>query len=645
MNSILQGSIYHQRLTPVEHGFTYPFFFLALDLDHMPSTRLFGYGRRRLLSIRDSDYLDAAPEPLAVKARRFLGQPVERVILCTAPRIAGYVFNPVSFYLGYDSANRITGALAEVNNTFGERHVYILQHPVTGPDGTVRFTTQKAFHVSPFNDRLGEYQFRLNADAGQIAIHVDIAREGRIVFKSGMAGRVSGAITDRLLLRALLRYPWQHLLTLPRIHWQAAKLYFGKKLRYYPKPAPASTMTITMSPPTLIEKTGQTIFNRLFRRVTHGQLVMTMPDGSSRTYGTPAPDADAVLQVKDHTFFRRILLNGDIGLGEAYMYGQWDSPDVTGFLSYLIRNRDELKNGEFITSKISWLANRLTHLRRPNTKRNSPRNISAHYDLSNEFFALFLDPTMMYSSAIFTSPSDTLEQAQRHRMSVLIDKLDLSPEHHVLEIGSGWGGFAIEMARQRGCRVTSITVSREQLELARQRVRDAGLEDRVSIEFCDYRDAAGAYDRVVSIEMLEAVGHEHFDDYFASIHRVLKPGGRVVLQVITIAHERYDAYRRSVDWIQKYIFPGGLIPSVQILKESMARVSPHFTIADLEDIGPHYATTLRRWSENLAAVRDRLTSMGYDDVFYRTWQYYFSYCEAGFITKALADMHIVVERK
>jgi len=199
------------------------------------------------------------------------------------------------------------------------------------------------------------------------------------------------------------------------------------------------------------------------------------------------------------------------------------------------------------------------------------------------------------------------------------------------------------MARQAGCRVTSITISEQQLKLARERVAAAGLQDRVSIEFRDYRDVQGAFDRVVSIEMLEAVGHEHFDSYFQTIDRVLKPGGRAVIQVITIPHERYDSYRNSVDWIQKHIFPGGHLPSVEALAESMAR-STRLRIAGQDDIGPHYAPTLRQWSANLAAARDRLSAMGYDDVFYRTWQYYFSYCEAAFATRTLGNHHLTLER-
>jgi len=646
---IYTGNIYHNRLQPRGHAFRYPSFFCALELDSLhetdSSSKLVGYNRKRLLSFFDSDYLDKPDRSLAEKIRKYLNHPdINRLVLVTVPRTFGYVFNPVSFYLGYDRDQHLIGAVAEVNNTFKERHVYVLDQPQADEQGYIHFRTAKAFHVSPFNDRKGDYLFRFKDEDGRMEVHIDIERDGQVVFRSGLVGPKSLPISDKAVLKTLVRFPFQNLLTIPRIHAQAFHLYFRKKMEYFPKPGPTSAMTIKYSPPALLEKFGMVVFRRLLRQVRVGTISICLPDGSRQTYGVPGTGFAVELQVKDYSFFRRILLDGDIGLGEAYMYGQWETPDLTALISFLIANRDSFQNGELKTSSINWLFHRIKHVFRSNTKRMSIKNIGAHYDLSNEFFSLFLDPTMLYSAAVFSSPDENHEQAQRNKMKAIIEKAGIQSHHHVLEIGSGWGGFAIEMARSTGCRVTSITISQEQLKLARQRVRDAGLEDRVSIELCDYRDVQGNYDRIVSIEMLEAVGHEHFGTFFQTIEDHLNPDGIAVLQVITIPHERYDAYRTSVDWIQKHIFPGGHLPSVEALKEAMANNS-RLIVQQMDNIGIHYARTLQLWRDNLVSQKEKLTSMGYDEVFYRTWLYYFSYCEAAFATRTLGNHHLVLTRK
>jgi len=644
---IYRGSVYHNRIQPTGHAFHYPIFFFGFDVDSLAEAdrlRLFGYNRRAIFSLRDRDYLDQPGETLATKCRRYMTDPfITRMMLITVPRVFGYAFNPVSFYLGYSSDGKLIAMLAEVNNTFDERHLYPLALPSTDAAGYLHFQAAKAFHVSPFNDRMGDYQFRVKQEGDGLEIHVDITRNGQTVFQSGIVARTSSPLTDRSLLGTIIRFPFQNVLTVPRIHFQAARLYFQKKMRYFPKPGPESIMTIKTAPPTMIEKIGIRVFNGLLANVQVGSIAITTPDGVTRHYGPGENGPNAALRITDYTFYRRILLDGDIGLGEAYMYGQWETKDLTGVISFLIANRDAFENGEFATSRLNGMIQRLMHLLRSNSKRRSQKNISAHYDLSNDFFKQFLDPTMMYSSAVYPSPDATLEQAQRHKLQILIRKADIRPEHHVLEIGSGWGAMAIEMARTIGCRVTSITISEKQLKLARERVSAAGLEDKVSIEFCDYRDVKGSFDRVVSIEMLEAVGHEYFDTYFSTIDRVLKPGGRAAIQVITIPHHRYSAYKNSVDWIQKHIFPGGHLPSVEALEASMQRVTT-LRISEKEDIGPHYATTLAQWRTNLINQRNELEKMGYDSVFFRTWIYYFSYCEAGFATPTLGNHHLIITR-
>ncbi|MBN2704042.1 MAG: class I SAM-dependent methyltransferase, partial [Pontiellaceae bacterium] len=268
----------------------------------------------------------------------------------------------------------------------------------------------------------------------------------------------------------------------------------------------------------------------------------------------------------------------------------------------------------------------------------------AHYDLGNDFYQLFLDnETMMYSAALFQSPEESLPLAQKRKIHRLAELADIREDHHVLEIGCGWGGFAIETAKQTGCRVTGITISEEQYKFAKKRVAQEGLENRVSIELCDYRDLQGRFDRIVSIEMLEAVGHAFYGTFFSTCDRLLNPGGRVALQVITIPDQRYDGYRANPDWIQKHIFPGGMLPSLTELSKAMTQHSA-FTVEHLDNIGVYYAETLRRWRSAFEAKREELLQLGYDETFQRKWIYYLCYCEAGFQTRFTNNLHLVLTR-
>jgi cyclopropane-fatty-acyl-phospholipid synthase len=287
---------------------------------------------------------------------------------------------------------------------------------------------------------------------------------------------------------------------------------------------------------------------------------------------------------------------------------------------------------------------KLRYLARPNNRPGSRRNIRRHYDLSNDFFRTFLDDSMAYSCAIFQDPDDSLETAQQRKFQAVIAKAHLGPGDHLLEIGCGWGGFAIAAARRTGCKVTGITISREQYRLARQRVQAAGLQHRIRILLRDYRDLRGRFDKIVSIEMLEAVGHGYYGAFFKQLDRLLAPGGIAVLQSITIPDQRYEAYRRSHDWIQKHIFPGGLLPSLTVLTRTMTRHS-RLMVEAVENIGPHYAATLAAWRRRFVANRERVTEMGFDRVFQRKWIYYLGSCEAGFAERVLGDLQLVLTRE
>ncbi|MCB1071120.1 MAG: DUF1365 family protein [Kiritimatiellae bacterium] len=648
---LIHGHISHIRLEPEKHAFSYPVFFLSVDLDEIDELdrthRLFRHNRWGLLAIHDRDYLEPDTRSIADKARakfEAAGLPLPaRIQLITCPRFLGYLFNPVSFYYGLDAHGRLLGGLAEVNNTFGERNLYLLRDPQPAPSPYLaHFTAGKNFHVSPFNDLEGTYHFHFGPLQDTVDVRVDLEKKGRDVFKSQWQGKAI-PLSDRSIVRTVSRYPLSGLLTMARIHWQAAILYFRKRLPFYTKPVPTSPTLLRKPEPTRLERRVCRLFLDRLSKCHRGSLHLTLPDGGEHRFGNDPSACEAHWQVRDHHFFRRLATAGDIGVGEAFMAGEWTSKDPANVLKFLVLNLDQLEvpglKAKLMTALVHWFQHRMN----ANTRYRSRRNIQAHYDLSNDFFKLFLDPSMMYSSAVFADARQSLEQAQQYKIRELIRKARIESHHHVLEIGSGWGSFALEAARLTGCRVTSITLSEEQLALARERARLEGLDDRVTFELRDYRDLQGQYDRVVSIEMIEAVGHAYLGSYFQAIDRALKPNGIVVLQAITIPDQRYEAYRKNPDWIQKYIFPGGHLPSLTSLSIAMTQHS-RLGVEALENIGPHYARTLRCWREAFNRKAEQVKALGFDETFIRMWNYYLSYCEAAFATRSLNTLHLVITR-
>lgn len=376
----------------------------------------------------------------------------------------------------------------------------------------------------------------------------------------------------------------------------------------------------------------------------HGSIVI-VEGGARRHYGTRTDRCplEAVVQVHDARFWSELAFGGSIGAGEAYMEGYWSADDLTALVRVLLQNRDVLDGMETGLARLTAPLQKSLHWLNRNTRKGSRRNIAAHYDLGNDFFSLFLDPTMMYSSAIFERPEMTLEEAQRARLDRICRKLELKPGDHLLEIGTGWGALAIHAAQRYGCRVTTTTISREQFGHARERVAAAGLADRVTLLLEDYRDLRGRYDKLVSIEMIEAVGHSFYDVYFRQCGRLLGDKGLMLLQAITIADQRYAAARRSVDFIQRHIFPGSTIPSVSVMLDSLTR-STDMKLVHLEDIGPHYATTLRKWRENFLAGLDKVRALGYPERFVRMWEFYLCYCEGGFEERAIGDVQMLLAK-
>ena len=356
------------------------------------------------------------------------------------------------------------------------------------------------------------------------------------------------------------------------------------------------------------------------------------------------PDGLAVrIEVLDPGFYRAAAAQGSVGVGEAYMDGLWRCDDLVALVRLLVINRDRLDAMETGLARFGGWLLRGWHALRRNTRAGSRRNIAAHYDLGNDLFELFLDKSMMYSSAIFADESESLETAQWRKLERICRKLDLQPGDHLVEIGTGWGGLAVHAASRFGCRVTTTTISKEQHALAVQRVAAAGLSDRVTVLLEDYRDLQGQYDKLVSIEMVEAIGHQYLDTYLAKCASLLKPEGLALIQAITIEDHRYQQALGSVDFIKRFIFPGSFIPCVSALTGAAARASD-LRLVNLEDIGPSYALTLRHWRQRFMDRLDEVRRQGYDERFIRMWEFYLCYCEGGFMERSIGDVHLLLAR-
>jgi cyclopropane-fatty-acyl-phospholipid synthase len=378
-------------------------------------------------------------------------------------------------------------------------------------------------------------------------------------------------------------------------------------------------------------------------RLRVGCLTVVLPDGTRRVFGDGASPDQGQIHIHDRAALVRMLVGGETGLGEAYVDGLWSSPDLAALLRVAALNRDALALSTGWWRAPVQLRRTVGHRLRRNTQRQSRRNIAQHYDLGNDFYRLFLDETMTYSSAVFASPDQSLADAQRNKYRLMAQGAGLVRGQHVLEIGSGWGGFALYAAGELGCRVTSITISKEQHELARERVRAAGLEHLVDIQLRDYREITGTYDAIVSIEMLEAVGAEYFETFFRACDAALMPGGKMSLQSITFPDAAYETQRRGANWIQTYIFPGGLCPSLAVIERSLH--DTRLLIRGVVDIAPHYARTLDAWRARFLGQLEAVRQMGFDDRFIRMWEYYLALSETGFATGISQDLQIVFEKR
>lgn len=400
--------------------------------------------------------------------------------------------------------------------------------------------------------------------------------------------------------------------------------------------------TIATSPPTVTDRLARTLFYTLVARIIHGRL--TIVDGlETRSFGPQESELSAQLHILNQKFYQKIILGGSIGAGEAYVDGLWDSDDLTNLIRIMALNIELINS---IEQRYSWLfqpINIIRHRLNSNSQKGSKKNILSHYDLGNEMYQSFLDSTMMYSSAIFTETAATLEKAAENKLELICKKLDLQRTDRLIEIGTGWGGFALYAAEKYGCHVTTTTISEAQHREAAKRIKARGLEHKITLLKTDYRELSGQFDKLVSIEMIEAVGKKYLPGFFEKCSSLLKQDGKMLIQAITIRDQNYQQYANSVDFIQKHIFPGGFLPSntkmLDIITEKTDMV-----VRGLDDFGFDYARTLVHWRKRFNSSFDKIRKFGFDDKFKRLWNFYLCYCEGGFRERTISVVHLIATK-
>lgn len=406
----------------------------------------------------------------------------------------------------------------------------------------------------------------------------------------------------------------------------------------------ADIVSVAAKSPSLLAQLGRKLLLGQLSKLEHGSLRIVEPGGDHR-FGKRTPDCDlaVTVHVDSVQFFADVAFGGTVGAGEAYIRGLWKCDDLTALVRIFLRNRDLMNgmDGRWAVFTKPFL--KAFHTLNRNSKEGSARNISAHYDLGNDLYELMLDETMMYSCALYPRPEASLHEAQVAKLDAICQKLALTPQDHLVEIGTGWGGLAIHAATNYGCRVTTTTISREQHDYAKAKIERLGLTNRITLLFQDYRDLHGEYDKLVSIEMIEAVGADFLETYLAKCSSLLKPDGIMLLQAITLQDQFYERALGQVDYIQRFIFPGSFIPSITAITTAACEATD-LKVSHLEDIGPHYATTLRHWRDRFFANLPAVRKLGLNDSFVRLWEFYLCYCEGGFMERALGDVHILLSK-
>ena len=663
------GTVVHGRKDPVKHAFSYPVAWYAFDVDELSTLdreiSWLGHNRFSAASIRDGDYLKKGNSPIRIKVEALLEEygiekSPTRILVLTTPKLLGWAFNPVSFYYIYDEQEAAKESiedakpfcyLAEVNNTYEERTIYVFDSKDgVEKNGAVSFTIPKHFHVSPFYDETGEYHVSFSPLGKDIDIHFNLHRPNEAPFTARMWG--SGKkLSEMNHPAALLKYGARMALTLPRIYWQAMRLLFEKRLPLFKKPNPLipmetkKTVTLRAEPCSWFDSICRSLIRPVLQKLQIGQLRFIYPDGSTEYYGDANASHNHIgeIHLRNYKFFWRLIHSGGIGFGESFVDGDWTTPDLTQCMKVILDNDRYMHESKFNLLKPVRYFHRISHWFKRNTKENSQQNISDHYDLGNKMFSLFLDDTMAYSSAVYSSSTTTLHEAQLCKLNGILKKARVEAGDRVLEIGCGWGELMAIAAKDFGATVTGVTLSTEQKKIAEEKMASRGIADQVQIQLRDYRDVQGTFDKIVSVEMIEAVGKDYLGSFFHTIDRVLAPNGVCVLQVIAYADPYYKEYLGRQDWIQKHIFPGSHLPSLTALCEAMAKNS-NLVVDNIENRASDYARTLAEWRIRFNLETKELAAAGYDERFQRAWNFYLSSCEAEFATRWLSLYQIVLTR-
>ena len=644
MCKLIIGHTEHNRVNT--NKFKYPLYMLEVDtsqLKQLNAKTLIGYNQTNLLSIHDSDFLYDNNKSIDEKIRPILKeykrhQSIEKTILITIPRFIKKTFRPVNFFLSYDKHNELIGMIAEVTNTYKESYFY----KVEKNEQSKRIIIDKEFHVSPFFEEKGSYEFNIIDNHNTFEVHMNYEIDGKKIFYANFVGK-KYELTKKMIAKITIQYPLTCLLVYPRILYQAAILKFKKKLNHFSKPNLPKNNVLRHQPVTMFQNIVLKKLRNNGKKIKFGQCNITFPNIEPIHLGNKKNGIQANINVQSMSFLKSVQTSGEIGLGESYMKGEWTSNKPANVIAFMIENKKQLDksfNGVFYKT----ISNIIKHRKKHNSKKNSKKNIQEHYDLGNDFYKLFLDNTMIYSSGLFKNKKDTLEDSQKQKVDTLISKLNIKENDHVLEIGSGWGYTALTLAQQYKCKVTTITLSHEQKKYTEELIKKNNCDHLITVKIEDYRTVKGEFDAIISIEMIEAVGHKYLSNYFEVCNNRLKKNGVLAIQAITYPDKYYKHYNNGTDFIRKHIFPGGHLPSLEIIKKI---INKHTQLDEFNklNIAQSYATTLTHWRDSLLSKKDQLYKMGFSDAFINKWDYYFAYCEAAFSTDYLGCYQLHYKKK